>query len=526
MAYSGETVTIPLGAYGLLTDVAPGNIPANALIKADNVVCNIGSIEKIGGSLKYNSSALSDKIVALFDWHPTNWQQRLIAACADGTIYRDIGDRTFSGGTAINSGLSGLTNRCQFVEGGKEGLSNAKKLFLFSENNQVQVLSGDGTAFADITSPAADWTAPNFPTCGIVHRNRLWAFLKQRAYASDATDHEDFTGGGILTMNVGAGEGGDIVGAYVFKGRMFVFKEGNFTYYLDDTDTTSSNWVFRKLDTGIGLASPHSIVQMINDLIFMNTTGSLSSGIASQNFGDMESADVLANAQIEDYVRSVTSVSGLQYSHALYYEAKKQAYFTYWSTYNGSNDKFLVVDMNTPNPRFTFCTKDNPECLASRKDNNGVLRPIYGDPSGFVYWMDREDRDVGGSAYTGTFQTPHIDFRHLDPRLANKEKHFDWLSIEFVPEGAWDISVDVYIDGKFRETLTFSMKNRSDGMDSFTLDTDLLGREDAQTSPSKQLHGTGRRISLKFYNAGLRQSFKIASFTVGFRVAGENATRI
>jgi hypothetical protein len=237
MSYSGNIATIPLGQIGLLTDLPPGEIARGALIKATNVSFETGLITKAPGSLRYNTQVLPAGIVAGIDWHPDVVTQRLIVACSNGSIYRDIGDRLFSGAVAITSGLGTLTPRSKFVEGGGETAGRDKKLFFFSGGAaQLKVLEGDGVEFTTINNPAADWTTPNFPTCGLVHRNRLWAFMKSRAYASDSGDHENFTSN-YLTQAIFPGEGGDISGAFVFKGRLFAFKQGGFVYYLEDDPT-------------------------------------------------------------------------------------------------------------------------------------------------------------------------------------------------------------------------------------------------------------------------------------------------
>jgi len=528
VSYAGQTVTIPLGRKGLLTDVAPGDIPPDNLITANNINLGIGSIEKERGSRKYNDSALSDPIVAVTDWRPSSNIQRLIALTSGGNVYRDIGDKTFTSNTAINTGLGSPGVDSMFVHGGNEVAGQNKKLYLFTGDSQLKVLSGDGTSFSDIGSPAADWATPNFPTGGLVHRNRLWAFGNDNAqstiYASTTGDHSDFTGS-FLLFNVFPGEGGKLKGAVVYRGRLFVFKEGDFVYYLNDQDPSSTNWYFTKLSSGFGLASPHAISQVLDDLVVGNSTGSLTSMKATEQFGDIESGDVLNNTHIENYVRTHTSLSGVSFMHSLYYPAKKQAYYTYRSKYDPDNDRLLILDMNG-GTKLSFGTKDQVNCLALRRDIDNIERPMYGASDGFVYLMDQEDRDVGGNAYTGEFKTPHIDFRFMDPQIASKQKHFDFLSIEYVPQGGWDLSADIYLDGKFSETLTFTMKTRSDGMDTFTLGTDKLGREESQNSPHKPLHGTARRLSIRFYNSGLRENFKISSFTVGFRLAGDGPTRL
>lgn len=527
MAYGGQQAHIPLGQMGLLTDVPPGEVPRGALIRANNVSFETGLVTKAPGSMRYNTTVLPAGIVALFDYWPNVSTQRLIAACSNGTLFRDDGDRTFGGAVAINSGLGDLTPRVNFVAGGQETALRDKKLFLFSGTSQVQVLTGDETTFAEIENPAADWVTPNYPTIGLIHRNRLWAFMGQRAYASDTGDHEEFADvAAILTQNIFPGEGGAISGAYVFKGRLFAFKEGGFVYYLDDSDPDSDNWNWRKLGSNFGLASPNGIIEVINDMIAVNESGSPVSYNAVDALGDIESADILRILMIEDYVRKNTSLSGLDVMHALYYEAKKQAFFTWRTSYRTTNNTLLHIDFNKQSgPRAAFWPKDQADCLALRKDASKVERPIYGSADGYVYLMDREDRLVGGSGYTGEFMIGHTDLRFLDERLAHKNKLFDYLAVEFVPQGLWNLEVDVYIDGTFSETINFAMDVRDDGLDDFTLDTDPLGREETQTI-QKPLHGSGRRISFLCRGSGSNQNFAIASLTIGFRPSAEQATRV
>ena len=539
--YTGRHAVIPLGQMGLLTDLPTGEIPVGALIRANNISFETGSLTKAPGSLRYNTQVLPSPIVGLHDWWADTTTQQMIAVCANGSIYRDIGDRLFSSAVALNSGLMSLTPRCKFIEGGQETALRAKKLFLFTGANQLKVLSGDiaadGDGFQDVDDPAADWVTPNFPTCGVTHRNRLWAFMKQRAYASDSGNHEDFDTNN-LTQAIFPGEGGDIQGAFVFKGRLFAFKEGGFVYYLDDADADSDNWVWRKLASNFGLSSPNGILEIMNDMIAVSESGSPTSYRAVDSFGDVESGDLLRMLQIENYYRNNVSLSGVDVCHAIYYEAKKQAFFTARNSYRTTNNVLLHLDFNKQQPRAALWSKDQADCLALRRDLNKIPRPIYGSADGYVYLMDREDRLVGGSAYTGEFKIGHVDFRHLDPAVAHKNKLFDFLAVEFKPKGTWNLSVDVFIDGTFSETISFSMDVRDDGLNAFTLgsgggtgiktpsggDGDPLGREESQTIQAP-LHGSGRQISFSCRLAGANQNFEISSFTVGFRVSETQASR-
>lgn len=525
MAYAGQRYPIPLGQVGLYTDVPPGEVPRGALIKANDVSFETGAVTKAPGSLRYNTQVLPAGIVALCDWWPSVETQRLIALCDNGSIYRDIGDRVFSDAVAITTGLMDCSPRSVFVEGGAETALREKKLFLYTGTNQVQVLSGDGVTFAEIDEPANDWTTPNFPTFGFIHRNRHWAFMKSRAYASPTGDHEDFTASDLITQAIFPGEGGDLVGGWVFKGRPFVFKEGGFVYFLDDSDADSDNWVWRKYGNNFGLASPHAVLETTNDMLALSESGALVSYSAVNTYGGVDSADLFKIMQISEFIRNNTSLSGIAHTHAIYYEDKKQVFITGRTSYQTNNDLLIHIDLNRQTPRPALWKKDAADCLALRKDIFKVKRPIYGAADGYVYLMDREDRLVGTSAFNGEFKTGHYDFRDLDPGLAEKNKLFDHLSVEFVPQGDWDLSVDVYIDGKFSETINFAMTVMDDGLDSFTLDTDALGREEAQTI-TKPLHGSGRRISFHARQAGANQNFQVTLFTVGFRLSAEQATNI
>ena len=524
MAYAGIFAKIPLGDYGLVTDAPPAALPPGSFIQCDNVSFENGLLEKARGGLRWNENALPAGVVSIWDWWPDTATQRLIAVTSAGSVYRDIGDRLFSAGVAIATGLGNLTPNTVLVEGGQETALRDKKLFFFSEGqSQVQVLTADGTALTEITAPAADWTSANYPKVGLIHRNRLWAFLGQRSYASNTGDHEEFTTG-FLTDSIFPGEGGAVIGAYVFKGRMFAFKDGGFVYYLDDSAADSSSWFWRKLASNFGLASPHGVLDALNDMLAANTSGTVTSYVATEKLGDIESADLFRNTKIERFIHNQLNKGGLKEMHSLYYPEKKQVFFTYRKSSQLSNDTLVIVDVGNPAPRIYTQTKGTPQCLALRKDVYGVDRPMYGSYDGYVVLMDREDRLEATGAYTMLAQTSAMDFRHIDPNLATTEKHFDSLSIEFVEEGKWDLEVDYYIDGKFVETLTYPMFIDPDYLGEFELNEDLLPYAHAK-GRTKRLKGTGRSISFVFRQAGSNQNVQIAGVTVGLRPGTDRQLR-
>jgi hypothetical protein len=198
MAYSGNQVLIPFGSVGLLTDDVLSSLPMNSLVRAYNVEFESGRISKQRGSTKYNASALSDDIVCLYDYYPTPSLQRLIALTADGKMWRDTGDGTFSTTTAIKTGLGTLTPDSHMTVGGAESQGRNRKLFALMDSSQVQILDGDSSTPRNINFPSQDWQASSYPTFAIQYQNRMCimgsAADRHRLYFSTVSDHENYVG--------------------------------------------------------------------------------------------------------------------------------------------------------------------------------------------------------------------------------------------------------------------------------------------------------------------------------------------
>lgn len=526
MAYKGNKAKIPLGEYGLLTDIAPDKVPPGALIRANNIVYYNGCNQKAPGTIKWNETALSAGIIATHHWQPDTVTERFIAVTSDGSIYKGQ-DRQF--GAAINTSLaSTLTPNCVFAEGGAETAGRDKKLFLFTGGaTNPYVLSGTETAFAALAAPNGDWTSTGtFPKFGVVHRNRLWAFAGQIAYASDTGDHENFVTAG-LTDAIYPGEGGELLGAFVFKGRLFAFKDGGFVYLLNDTSTSEGDWYWQKIGSNFGLAAPNAIAEVLNDLYAGNSQGTINSYAATEKLGNVEAGDIIQQLQFESFLRGNTSKVGIQFQHLLYYAEKKLLFATYRSSYYTYNDMLLMFDFGS-NERIrpSFWIKGYPQCLATYRDVNQVLRPMYGDKDGYLHLMDAEDRLEGATAYTGEFQTPHWDFSWLGQGMASAEKQFDFLAVHYVPEGEGDLSCDYFIDGRYVETLTFPMvQYQRPQLNTLTLNTDRLAQANTETA-IRPLAGAGRTLSCRFYNSGSNQSFQVPAVTVYFRGGGDKAQQV
>lgn len=542
MAYKGITVPIPIGQGGLETDNSPSDIQPTNFIEANNITVESNIAEKVGGSVRLNASQISGGVMGAFDWWPTTSaaNRRLIIVGGNGKVYSMETDGTVAevpvkAGDPAPATLSNVTNQVYFVTGGAESGSRAKKLFIFTGSNEVQVISGTTIERFNLTKPG--W-GTNYPSWGILHKNRLFCGSGFRVYASDTGDHEDFTTAPALSWAVYPGEGEKLIGSTLFKSRLFVFKYPTGVYYLVDSDATATNWYFTKSSEEFGFASPHSVVAVLNDVLIKNSSGSISSVAAVQEFGDIAAGDVLSILKIEKRIRDITNPAGTTDSHGIYYSAKKLVMFTYRSTNGSKNDMILMFHVGTSGkaPRATIITKDAPNCLALYKDSTLVERPIYGSLDGYIYLMDQISQSVNGAAYTGEFQTPHMDFGFVSVKngsLAGKQKHFDFLELRAEPLGDWPVYADIIIDGNVYETVRFDLSSddllADDTPDSkdfilaendSDLDASFLAGEDL-VSIRKQIHGTGRTLSVRIYNSGYNEGFRIAKMLVAFRPGGE-----
>ena len=652
MGYKGIVATVSMGKGGLHTDDPQDMIPPTDLILATNLSYGLQMSEKEPGSERWNAyAALPDAVVAFVDWWPAEFTQRVIAVCADGKVYRFTDRYNYTEVTAGGTAPTSLTINGQvcIVPGGNETGSNARKLFILTGNDPIQVIEADGTTRTNLSSPAADWpdTGTSFPTFGLIHRSRFFVFGDKnnghRLYGSNPNDHEDFTTlNAIYTENVYPGEGERLLAGIVYKGRFFFFKTPAGAYYLNDADTTFTNWFSEKLSSSFGAASSMCAVQGADDLFVANTEGSVTSLKAVQAFGDVESSDIFQILKNESYMREISSQLGIEDRWGLYYPDKKMVMYTYRGAGSLRNNYIAKIDLSIRDrPRVSWSDKDQPNCLGLIKDIQRVQRPYYGSDDGYIYFMDAKDRwvtglsapvapvaalagagagnvddgdhyyrvtfvsgatetdggfvsasvtvadqsvdgqialtsipiDVSGvatsrklyrrsltnttfkllttiadnttttytdniataslgadcpltngfhTAYSSTFQTPHMDMSHLNPAAKETHKLWDFLEITFEPTGRWNLSAEVYIDGVYSETITFEVSHGF-VLDDFELDTNRLS-DRIPRSIRKPLHGMGRRISFKFFNSGLGENVRIQGFSVYFRTGAQGQT--
>lgn len=526
MAYQGHVVGLVLGLGGQSGSKNMAAVREDQLVVAENVSFEDVTIKKEGGAAKYNGTAITNtpSVLGGFDWDYDGATQRSVVMTDDGDVLMDDGAGDYNGGSTLASGLSVLSTTIPvFVEGGKEAAANNKKLFMFTGNSAVQVLSGSGTSMAALTTPPTDWSGGNQPAFGFIHEGCLWGGGNgndpHRLYKSDVSDHEDFTGGTSASYSIYPGEGQRIAWAASFKGVIVCAKYPRGVYILDTTDPSSANWKISRISKVVGSAGPHCFAEIDDDVLVLDTVCRVHLLSTITEFGNLGSRSLSDVADYGAFLRSEIDFSGLRLAYGVYYAAKREAHFAVTGIGSSVNNRRIVVDFNRIDiPRFRLSTRDTPVSMWLKRDSNGVERLTTGDNAGFVWDLDQSTKSQDGSGYEARFQTPDLDFSFYDPTIGAINKDWDWLELAIEPKGDHDLSVAVFLDGELSETLQYNMGGSGATLGSFVLGTDKLAGT-GLLNRRKEVHGRSRRISLIGSNSGAAQDFSIAKFYFGFRTS-------
>ncbi len=366
-------------------------------------------------------------------------------------------------------------------------------------------------------SVPADWTGTSQPAGGVAHNGRMWAWLDHNVYYSTRTNHEDFqqTGSGIFACYPGEGE--KIVAGWSFAGRLYLWKYPQGIYWIDDSDPTVTNWELKRLTKSVGMAGPLGLAQTDSDIIFVAPDGLIHALSAVTEYGDVKSSAILPD-KIAGFAREKIKISRLQWANAIFYPTKREWHLAHTGSGYSYNNQQLILDLHDmKNVRYRFVTRDVCESMALIKDSNDLQRPMIGDNAGFVRILDESNRNKDGSPYTAKYRTGDIAFIGEGMRRANLQ----FIEIIFKPEGSHTLTVEVYLDGKYTQTVSMDMGSATGGsLGSFILGTDTLGGGNIFNTRRK-LVGDCRRIQLVGYNSGLNENFSISSHLIGYTIGNE-----
>ena len=488
-------IPIPIGQAGLIGTKNLARMTPEHLIEAVNITMQDGTLRAMGGALRYDTGTIASTLLGGVDWEPTDGTQRQVVVSLAGKINKDANDGNFA--PILKTGLVvSLATVPVFVEAGKEAAAQARKLFLFTGTNAVQVLSGDGGSTTNISTPPSDWSGTNQPTFGAVHENRLWAGGNandpHRLYYPGTASHEDFSAGGSFAIY--PTDGGKVVGALSFKGLLIVWKWPRGIYYIDTTDPTIANWKVRRISREIGGVSPLGMVAIENDVLFMDGNGNIHAISAVDEFGNLGMRAFSDMHEMKEFVSATFRRQYLPRIKAVFYADQRQVIFAMPGMGSiGAMDSYLFIDFNRPDlPRFLFGSRDSCNALWLRRDGNGILRPMIGDTSGFVYQLDQDARTKNGANYVASWRTADYDFGEPGRRKVGVNALFVMR-----PVLAGSMTVRVQWDDFIADTITVNPKASGDLIGStFIMNSSRLasGRLVTRRYP---LNGSGYRLSLE-----------------------------
>lgn len=526
MAYTGLSVSLPLGLEGLTGNTNVADIRPTQLIEATNVTFTNNAISKEGGASLFAQVGGSVPVIGGWDWW-TPSAQRMVVYTADGRLLKDDGSGTFA--TPLASGL-GTEVVPVFVEGGAESTGRSRKLICFAANQAPRVLAADGVTMTALATPPADWSGTNQPSVGVLHANRLWgagnANDLHRVYYSLATDHENFTGGGSGTLSIYPGEGERITGLLSYKGLLVVFKAPRGIYLVDTRDASSTNWSLTRLSAAFGLPGPQAVTLIDNDVLFLSQSGQVQLLSAVQEFGNLGGLTLSQAAQIDTYLEPLLNYSRLPYARVLYVPRRREALIALTALASSRNDRRVTVDFKLEVPRFRYGDRDQNEAIWLRRDATGQQGVVVSDHMGGVWSLEQTGYTKGGAGYTGSFQTPHLDGSHIDPALASRRKNGGFLTLGLTVQSEnMPVLVDVYWDGNFSETLTFHAGLAGPVFDDIFLDETVLGATYTGGQTTRRVRGSGVRVSFRVYNSANNEGFSVWQMIFLFTPGAHRASR-
>lgn len=525
MGYRGITADLPCGLGGLNGNQNVFRIPITDLIKARNIRFDGFGWRKAPGLGLFDATPVTGAPTCLagVDWRPDSATQRQVTAWNDGRIYKETGGNLDA--VTLVSGLT-FTDPVTFVEGGSLTFGADRELFMYSKNVAPQVLVADGASMAGITAESPDWAAQK-PSSAVYHDARIVAFgidsAPHNLYFSSVSDHGDFTAADSRVFEVAPGQGDRIVAGFSFLPQaLYVFKYPRGIWTVDTTDLTGFFLPISLVRDDIGMAGPHAVAKVGNDVLFISSNGRLYSLTALRPDVDPSDADITARLNLTEFIKANVNAERLDHARLVYDEIRKEVWYIYTSKDGTVNDSALVFDINdlsTPKPavedRGNFF-----EAAWPRIDANGFTEILVGGEDGNVYRTNSPNRNIGGTdAYVAEFQYPDTDFEFVSRELGGREKRFDFLEVTVVPTGNYDLGFEILVDGDSKKTVTVNLGEGDSVFDTGVFDTAKFGGQTV-VKHRVEIDACGNQLGLRGFNSGLNQDFSISNIRIYFRPLG------
>ncbi len=480
-----------------------------------NISLHNGLREKRPGTSKDNAVAItaSPKCLGIGQWIPSNsGTMQTISAHSDGKIWKDQA-------TAIKAGMS-QTNRFDILQAGT--------IMTICDGVTIPQVY-DGTNIADVTEPAADWSASHYPKFMVVHSRgasqRLVAFgapgFESSWYMSGSgvANYQKFVTG-VLKFTGDFGDLNGAVAAIDFNQDLFIFGKKR-ALILNDSDTNTANWGWVRAPWEGGAAHQKLVIKVDNDVYVMTDDGDIYTVRTAAQTNDYKRASMTRPAFIHRYIQNNVDLSKIAEFHVSY-EPKIRA-LLWWVVRTGQTlpDTALAFYLDRPVEQ-AWSIWDGTDNAASgiRATASATLRNTdgsssihTGDNSGFIWKIDPSIFTDDSMGYTQVLRTPWLAFKN--PR---NTKRYIRAELVYVVSGAYPVNVRWFVDDAEQGNILTSVGGVGNVFP-LTFGTSTFGAS-ALNQTAVDLGQIGRRIMFEISNSEASQNLRCASLLVDFEDRG------
>lgn len=516
-----QIVEITAGRHGMYGTRNSSLVPLGGLVTLRNATLEDKTWRTGPGAATFGSAPAASAVKAAIDYFADGATQRTLVALADGSLRKD--DGAGGGWVVLKSGLTVAGRVPMWSIAGAESSGRNRKAFYCDRINAPQVLAGDGLVTANISTPNADWAGANQPGWMNPHQGYNWAGgvgnNPHIVYRSLATDHEDYAttprryAVGPLPKQQLA------VGGMSYKGGQLVFCYPVGVYWIDTSGATDTNW-FATLVAYPGCAGPRAFTGFEDDVLWVDPLGGWHVISATNAQGSLRATDI-THRKLGRFPSENTAIDLLAHADLIYDADRPKAMLAYGRNGSVQKDRRLDLDLTSQaevGENWVTHDRDVNECLFLRAVN-GVETPTIGDAAGQLWTLERVNRNKANAGYTFEWFMRDTDFSQVLPQWGGRKKNLVFLQIEFDPRGSGTHTVEVWRDGKLKQTLTFTMASGSGivfgDAASDTFDQGVFGGDNLQNTAFRKLKGAATRIALRGYSSGVNEDISVAKLRLG-----------
>jgi hypothetical protein len=351
--------------------------------------------------------------------------------------------------------------------------------------NRVSIPRVDtGTAIANITTVAADWTGSAYPTKIIVHAKNLsrravaWGVPghENTLYLSSQGNFKQFATGTSLQVEFsGIRDGHGIVDCVSKDGTLWVFGRSQ-TFILYDDDSSTANWGHYPASFKGGVHSPQLTCVVNNQIFVMNTEGDIYEVQTAQQLRDFKQASIAEPFWIHNYIRSEIDLTKIDQFHMAYDPKIKALRIFLVRTGQTTVDTSIGFLVNQGKWIPPHDAQDNPTASGFKaaasyeaEISTGAKKLYTQDYNGYTWELSSVTKTDDGNGYKAETYSGSMDFD-----LSGEEKRYVFGQLHYKSRGDYIIKVVWFIDEVQQTSRTVSLSASSAVLGSFILDTDTL----------------------------------------------------